>query len=435
MRQFMTKRRWHGLGAGVLVAGLGFGWPHLVRTSGAEAADRATEMAAEPAATGDQARALPVQTRTVDATDRFETTRTYTGRVDARRVADLAFERSGLLLEVTVDEGTPVQPGQILARLDTRELDLERKSAIAERDAARAKLDEMRKGPRAQTIEAAREVVRDLESQMELARRRMERRVDLNNRNDSAIADEEIEEVQFILLSTKARAARARQVLEELEAGTRKEVIAAQDARVRRLDARIASIDLAITKSVLLAPFAGTIAARHADEGAVPSPQTPLLTLVESGTLEARIGVPPDDARHLQIGSTATVHVAGQAVAARLRSRAPQIDEATRTQRHIFELMDVPAGIVRGQLARIELKVTIMSKGIWVPQTALVRAPRGLWACYVVGDDGIVARREVTVIHTDETRVFVRGTLRDGERLIRTGAHRVVAGQRVQAEG
>ena len=73
--------------------------------------------------------------------------------------------------------------------------------------------------------------------------------------------------------------------------------------------------------------------------------------------------------------------------------------------------------------------------GIWVPATALVRAPRGLWACYVVGEDGLVARREVSVVHTDGARVYVRGTLRSGERVIRSGAHRVVQGQHVAVEG
>jgi len=427
MRQFMTKRMGLGLGAGILIAGLGFGWPHIARASGSADED--------PAASGAQARALPVEIMTVEETDRFATKRVYTGRVEARRVADLAFERSGLLLDVSVDEGSPVIEGQALARLDTRELDLDRRSAVAERDAASAKLKEMRAGPRAQTIEAAREVVKDLESQVELARRKQARRVELNTTNGNAIADEALEEVEYILLSSKARAARGRQILGELEAGTREEVIAAQDAVVRRLDARIESIDLAIEKSVLRAPFAGTIAARHADEGAVPSPQTPLLTLVESDTLEARIGVPPDDARQLPDGAKAKVRVGNHTIDAILRGRRPQIDEATRTQRHIFDLTDAPAGVVRGQLARIELDVEIAAKGVWVPHSALVRAPRGLWACYVVIDDGIVARREVSVVHTDGGRVYVRGTLRGGERLIRSGAHRVVAGQRVRVEG
>jgi len=426
MRQWMTKRRWLGLACVALVVGLGLGWPHLVHAS---------DTKSDTGAPTEEARSLPVETMTVAETDRFRTERAYTGRVEARRVADLAFERSGLLLDVTVDEGDAVKAGQPLARLDVRELEFDHKSAVAERDAARARLDEMRAGPRKQTIAAAREVVQDLKSQVDLAQGRMNRRVQLQKSNGNAISDEALEEAEFILLSTKARAARAALVLEELEAGTRKEVIAAQEASVRRLDARIASIDVALEKSVLHAPFAGTIAARRADEGAVLSPQKALLTLIESGALEARIGVPPDDAQRLKIGSAAKVRVAGRTIEATLRARHPQIDKATRTQLHIFDLNSVPNGIVRGQLARIELEVEIASKGLWVPISALVRAPRGLWACYVVGDDHLITRREVSVLHSDGGRVYVRGTLRDGERIVKSGAHRVVEGQRVRTEG
>jgi len=420
MRHFMTKRRIFGAAVGLVVAGLGLGLPEFVR-------------AAEDGTTPPMRR-LPVATMVTEASERFETTRSYTGRIAARRVADLAFERGGLLLAVEVDEGDAVIAGAPLARLDTREIDLEREGVVAEHAGAKALLREMVNGPRRQTIEAARAIVHDLESQLSLAKKKEKRRIDLNEANDSALADEVLEEVESLRLSVHARLARAEHVLDELEAGTRKEKIAAQEAVVKRLDARIASIDVAIAKSVLRAPFAGIISARLADEGTVPGIGAALLTLVESGQLEARIGIPSDDGERIAIGAEASIRVDGKQVEARLRARHPQLDESTRTQLHIFTLDSAPAGVVRGQVARISLRVNVAAQGIWVPTTALVRAPRGLWACYVVDGEGVVGRREVSVVHTDGARAYVNGTLRGGERVIRSGAHRVVQGQHVQVK-
>lgn len=420
MRHFVTKRRILGLAAGLLIAGLAWGLPRFARA--ADNAPTAVE------------RRLPVATIMAVASERFETTRSYTGRVGARRVADLAFERGGLLIEVKVDEGHPVQAGAPLAVLDTRELDLEREGVGAELAAARARLQEMINGPRRQTIEAARSVVNDLEAQLVLARKKEQRRIDLNEANDNALADEVLEEVESLRLSVHARLARAKFVLDELEAGTRAEKIVAQEAVAKRLEARIASIDVALEKSVLRAPFAGSISVRHADEGAVLAVGAPLLTLVESGSLEARIGIPTDDGDRLADAAPAKILVNGKEIDAHLRARHPRIDEATRTQLHIFTLDGAGGHAVPGQVARIELRVTIEATGIWVPSTALVRAPRGLWACYVVGEDGVVMRREVSVVHTDGANVYVRGTLRGTERVIRSGAHRVVQGQRVAVE-
>jgi len=418
MRHFMTKRRILGAAVGLVVAGLGFGLPQFVRAS--EKGDATPR------------RRLPVATMVAEASERFETTRSYTGRIAARRVADLAFERGGLLMAVEVDEGDAVIAGAPLARLDTRELDLDREAVVAERAAAKALLREMINGPRRQTIEAARDVVHDLEAQLMLAKKKEKRRIDLNEAHDSALADEVLEEVESLRLSVHARLARAQHVLDELEAGTRKEKVVAQEAVVKRLAAHIASIDLAIAKSVLRAPFAGSISARHADEGAVLGVGAPVLALVESGRLEARIGIPSDDSERIAIGAEATILVNGTETAARLRARHPQIDESTRTQLHIFTLDSAPAGVMRGQLARIALRVTVEARGIWVPTTALVRAPRGLWACYVVVEEGVVGRREVSVVHTDGVRAYVSGTLRGSERVIRSGALRVVQGQHVQ---
>jgi len=36
--------------------------------------------------------------------------------------------------------------------------------------------------------------------------------------------------------------------------------------------------------------------------------------------------------------------------------------------------------------------------------------------------------RVVEVVHAEADRVFVRGTLRDGERVVATGLHRIVPG-------
>ncbi|MEM8885086.1 MAG: efflux RND transporter periplasmic adaptor subunit [Planctomycetota bacterium] len=385
---------------------------------------------------GDEAprTALPVAVETARTETSFQTRRVYTGRIDARRVARVAFERVGLLESVAVDEGSPVVAKQELARLDMRGLQYDRKSAEAELAGAQAKLLEMRNGTRKETIQGARKVVADLKAQVDLAERKNKRRLELRDSSNRALSIEEIEESQFQLASVRAQYERAKITLEELENGTRVEQIAAQEALVQRLEARVGSIELAITKSTLLAPFDGTVAQRFADEGAVLSPNQPMLELVETGNLEARIGLPPDEAMRLTIGDQVEVTVAGRTLPATLRARHPLIDEATRTQLHIFQLGGAPKHVVKGQVARLELDVRIASEGIWVPHASLVRAPRGLWACYVV-ENGVVARREVQIVHADGSRVYVRGTLRDGETVISSGAHRVVEGQAVRVEG
>ena len=58
-------------------------------------------------------------------------------------------------------------------------------------------------------------------------------------------------------------------------------------------------------------------------------------------------------------------------------------------------------------------------------------ASRGSWTVYTVDDQSRIAREAIEVIYTERNRVFVRGTLEPGDRVVVSGLHRVVPGQAV----
>ena len=111
-------------------------------------------------------------------------------------------------------------------------------------------------------------------------------------------------------------------------------------------------------------------------------------------------------------------------------SVSPSVDPATRTVKAILRL-DPGAFVPAGQIVRLDLPRRFKQPGFWVPTTALSEGTRGLWSLYAVVD-GKVARHAVEVLHVESRRVFVRGTLKDGDRVIRSGIHRLVPGQAVQ---
>ena len=78
----------------------------------------------------------------------YVTTQSFIGRVEAARSSDLGFEIAGLVTGVLTDEGLPVKSGQALARLDSARLRSKRGELVAQRDQARAQLEEMMNGPR-----------------------------------------------------------------------------------------------------------------------------------------------------------------------------------------------------------------------------------------------------------------------------------------------
>ena len=69
------------------------------------------------------------------------------GNVDVREVS-LAFRQSDRILEMLAEEGDRVQKGQVLARLDTRELKLQLQRLNAEIAAQQSTVDMLHNGTR-----------------------------------------------------------------------------------------------------------------------------------------------------------------------------------------------------------------------------------------------------------------------------------------------
>ncbi|MBC8121918.1 MAG: efflux RND transporter periplasmic adaptor subunit [Gemmatimonadaceae bacterium] len=381
-----------------------------------------------------QVRILPVETMQVQPVSSYSTLRTYTGEVTTRRSSELGFERSGELVSILVDEGDRVRAGAPLATLDVRNLEAERRELFAERAQLAAQLKELQAGPRTQTIAAARASVRDLGEQLELARAKRSRREMLLS--EGAISREQLDEISFETGALAARLAASQSNLDELLAGTRDERVEAQRASVARLDARLANLEVNIDKSTLKAPFAGTISTRRVDEGTVISAGQAVLRVVEDGVQEARIGLPVQVA--VKPGSTQNIRIGPKTYTGRVTAQLPELSSPTRTVTVVVRLDGAPE-ISSGETARLELAETVPVSGYRLPTSALVPGVRGLWSAYVLAGGSKstngtyqVQRRDVEVLHTESEHVLVRGTLRPGERIVVSGAHRIVPGQQVR---
>ncbi|MEO1082662.1 MAG: efflux RND transporter periplasmic adaptor subunit [Acidobacteriota bacterium] len=308
----------------------------------------------------------------------YDVERSFTGRVEAKRSSHLGFELGGRLTAVTVEEGDSVQRGQVLARLDTDRLEARRRSAAAqlEQATAEATLAELTRG-----------------------RVREARALD-------AVSPQDLDEAELGLQASRAARLRAQAVLEEIE------------------------VELA--KSRLTAPFDAIVAGRMADEGQVLAAGAPVLHVLERGRPEARIGVAGPSVVGLAVGEVRDVEVGGRELSGTVKAVLPVRRDGTRAVDVVLEL-PVELGVINaGDLARLRLGRRLESPGFWLPTSALTESSRGLWAAYAVPEGGAVERRELEVLYEQADRVFVRGTLEDGDRVVRGGLHRLVPGQPVR---
>lgn len=306
--------------------------------------------------------------------------RLATGKVEANQLAQISFERAGLLQQVLVDEGQSVQQGQLLARLDTSRLkaqmrELNASYAHAQADNRLAKLSEKR--------------VRDLVT----------------------------------------RGLESSQRLDEVT-----EAAKAAQANSNQISAKLDSLQLELKKSEIYSPFNGTLVARMFDAGSVVAAGQPLFSVLAEQQLDVRFALPPKDAANFKVGQTYPLTGAKGTVTGHLKSIVQRIKLNTRTQDMIFSL-PANAGILPGELLQLAYSQLHQAKGAWVPKTALSNGVRGLWSLYFVNPkNNHIQRKTVEVLHLENNRAYVSGGLVDQAQLVLSGTHRLVPEQQVSIQ-
>ncbi|MEM8737553.1 MAG: efflux RND transporter periplasmic adaptor subunit [Planctomycetota bacterium] len=423
MRQYLVRQKW--ISAGIFGGVVCLAAVFFLATGGTRAADGDAEVV----------RALPVPVVAVKTEPGYRITRAYSGRIEARRASVLGFERSAEVVAVAVREGDEVGRGEVLARLDTRQLDTRKRQWTAEYDAARAMLDELVAGPRAEDIDVARAEVARRRALLERVKIRTARVENLHGR--SAANDDELNEAVFELQASEAELAAADAQRRELENGTRPERLASQRARVAQLEALIAAVEVDLEDSVLKAPFAGTIRRRAVDEGSVVSAGQAVVELVEGGPREAWVGLPVEVASELAVGERSRLSLGDRELTGRVKAVLPTVDPRTRTVDAVFEFeaSEMSDGAVPGRIVRLSLEDEVAESGFWLPTSALSRGTRGLWSAFVVSEAGRIERLDLEVLHPEAGRVYVRGAAVAGDLVVAEGVHRLAVGQSVVVSG
>ena len=365
---------------------------------------------------------FPVGTLKVEPVSHYEVHRDYAGEVVAGRQTDLSFQRSGEIRSVLVQDGQQVRQGQLLATLDTRQLDARRQELQASLARSRARLAELKAGPRKERIEGAKARMARVQSRLELGRLKLQRRQDLFN--EGALAREGVDEAEQRVLQDQADLEDARQQLLELERGTRVQQLDQQFASVREAEARLASLQVQVQDSSLVAPYDGIISERLLDEGAAVGPGVKVFEIYELSSLEARVPIPVDFTDYSELQLT----LEGEVIPARALGKLPRVDANSNTVVARFEVKQLRPG--RAVVANLKRKVS--TQGFWLPNSALLSRGRGLFHCYAVSDSGTVVAHQVELLHSESQRSLVRGTLSPGDQVIVEGVAQVVVGQKVE---
>ena len=337
----------------------------------------------------------------------------FSARVATASRVEVGSTLTGRVREVLVGEGAPVEPGDVLVRLDGDEW----RSALAQAEAGERQAQARLSGLRSTGRLAVQASVTQAESVLLAARADLQRTQGLVGQG--FLSQSRLDEARRAVGVAQAQldAARAQR---DANADTGTEVAQAQAQLAVAAAARQAA-QARWKEAAITAPAKGRVLARAVEPGQIVQPGRALLTLALSGPLQLVAQVDERYLEQLAPGQQARVLADAyptQVFRAQVLSIAPVVDAQRGAIEVKFSLQAPAPDVLREDMTvSIEVETARLTRALVVPVSALrgdVGAEPAVW----VARDGRVEARPVRLGLRTLAWVEVLDGLREGEAVL-----------------
>jgi membrane fusion protein (multidrug efflux system) len=319
----------------------------------------------------------------------------FVGQVEAYRTVQVRAQAAGVILERPFTEGTQVQAGQVLYRIDAVTADADARAARGRLSEAEARM-----------------------ANAELVAGRL-RPLLVGN----AIAKQEVDNAESLLLQAKASVEQARGAVDAAEKRLKETVVRAEiGGRVGRtlleVGARVAGVSDLLTTIDVVDPVYVSFRPSAAQQYRWARDAAARRELAVGGKARVVLFM-PDGSEFPRLG--------------RIDFVDPVVDARTGTQQYRARFENGDRLLVPGQFVQARIRGLSRDSAIVVPQRAVLQQ-MGKEVVYVVGDSNKVAVREVKATGWSGNNWLIEKGLTAGEKVVVDGVQKIGAGAVVRAK-
>lgn len=312
-------------------------------------------------------------------------------------------------------KGDRVSAGQVLARLENRDLLAQRTEAI---DKARADV-----------ISAA--------ASLNLAQKNLDRRQKLYDQG--AIPQKELLDTQTSVAQAQAAFDVAKKFVELLESPTRQQELRVAAVSPQQEKIRESFLNAQLEFTEIRSPFAGSITEQFAYPGDMAKPETPIFTVMDLSLAVARAQVPEAEISGVSVGKGCSFENADRADATaqgRITVVNQAVDPARRTVEVWCEIQNGKAALRASEFGSLTIVTGAAPKSVVVPKEA-VQFEEGMRKGFVmlVGADKHAKKVEVETGENFSGKVQIRSGLKAGDTVIIEGGYGLPDGTEVRLAG
>jgi len=309
---------------------------------------------------------------------------TVVGNLIGLQTVDVAPRTNGRLLSVSVQMGDPVRRGQVMAKIEDREIVEQVSQAEASQQVSKA-------------------TIRAREADLKVAQVNFDRSKNLFERQ--LLAKQALDDAEAKFLAAEAQ-------------------IDLSKAQLAQAEARLQELKINLQNTIVTSPVDGFVGKRNVDPGAMVSQNTPIASVVDISRLKMVVNVVEKDIRLVTVGDRGDVDVdayPGEKFDGRIARVAPVLDPATRTATIEIEIANTDKRLKPGMYARVSLTVEERKGTLVAPKSAVIdfENKRGVW---MPNADNRAKFVPVELGIEDTDRVEIKSGLKEGDKIVTTGA-------------
>jgi len=331
-----------------------------------------------------------------------------------------------------VQRGSKVSRGQLLALLDNSSL----KAAVIDNqgsyDAAQAQYQTETKATVPESVRKAQldlaqaKANLDLNLQIVKSRRRLFA--------EGAIPGRDLDTAQAALVQAQSAFDLARQHFLAIQKVGGAAALRMAQGQLESAKGKYLGAEAQLQYSEIRSPVKGVVTDRPLYAGETAIAGAPLLTVMDTSSLLAKVHLTQPQAQQLHVGDAAEVMVPGipKPVPGKLTLISPALDPGSTTVEVWVSLSNPDGSLKPGTAVHIVLAGRTIPNALVVPAESLVTTPAGKKAVMVVGADSLAHTKDVSTGIEDDGRIQILSGISPGDQVITKGAYALDDGTKVK---
>jgi RND family efflux transporter MFP subunit len=362
------------------------------------------------------------------------------GNTEAINIASIYARANGYVRQRLVDIGSVVKAGQVLAVIESPEVDQELAQARANLEHAKAAVEQA--GANLEQAKAgvlqARALVEQATANEQLAGTTDQRWTRLVDKGVLPKQSGDERRSAFLARQAESAAARAGFTTAEANVVSRTADLRAADANVQAQGANVRRLERLQSFEQVTAPFEGVVTERKVERGDLVSAGSAgdrnLFTVAQAKTLRIQVNVPQSYAVDLKPGQAAEIIVRerpGQTFTGTVARTAESLNASSRTLLSEVQVDNREGRLLPGMYAQVKFTVARTQNLVVISADSLVVNGQGT-RVVVIGPNNRVRYVPVTIGRDLGPEVEILDGLKGGEQVISNPPDTLADGQQVQ---